>query len=195
MNIPLLLCVITIQDSESLPVEGVLDAIRFIIKNGLQDMESQFIKNKRGETIQNSCKQRLSRSIAASIAPTICFLRRLMNHSLIVDSQLSTVLSKMKHANFVEFVGPNVANYCHGADKFFHAGKFTRTLHCRIAQVTLDIFTDPKIRFTAAYVLHTVLILLKEITIALEESKKPLEKLAILRTGAAATGRVVQPLL
>ena len=203
LNIPLLMSILAADKNNqsndtdssktsSLPASGIFGAIRFVCKHSMNDMaihsqnehgmkinemknssSTSFSDNSRMS--QGSNKLRLSKSVAASLPPTINFLRRLASRPLILDSQISSALSRLKPTDLAVLIGEEVND---SKDQIgssgFVAGKFARELHCMIADITLELWTDPRISCAPAHIVHPIVSLVGEVLACLEEARKPL---------------------
>mmetsp|Transcript_9044 Transcript_9044/g.11092 ORF Transcript_9044/g.11092 Transcript_9044/m.11092 type:complete len:4662 (-) Transcript_9044:66-14051(-) len=152
----------------ALPNVGFLNAIRFVLKHSLEDMssfQSQVVK---------PC-QRLSRSVSSSFPPTLTLLRRLSIRSLIVDSQMGSILGRMKSTDLANLFGENACEACEiGESTTFHPSKFARTLHVIIGNICLEFYKNPLLPDAPAHIIHPVVSLISEILSSLEEASKPL---------------------
>eukprot|EP00594_Rhizosolenia_setigera_P016017 CAMPEP_0178975182 /NCGR_PEP_ID=MMETSP0789-20121207/22977_1 /TAXON_ID=3005 /ORGANISM="Rhizosolenia setigera, Strain CCMP 1694" /LENGTH=691 /DNA_ID=CAMNT_0020663813 /DNA_START=1947 /DNA_END=4022 /DNA_ORIENTATION=+ len=140
LNIPLLLSVSALDsvlDDEgqgSLPVSGIFGAIRFVLKFNLNEMAKFSSSENHRDILINLLKeppstfhekaisssfknQRLSKAAAASLPPTLHFLRRLCSRSLLVESQLSTLLNRMKYTDLTNILGEDAVKHYTVQDK------------------------------------------------------------------------------
>jgi len=197
LNVPLLISILALDwksndnsDFPYTPTTGVLGAIRFILKHSLNDMaihSKEEIKRKKKDffekgtesfEVDNVSKKlslRLSKPVAASLPPTLNLLRRLASRTLIIDSQISSALTKTKSADLIAFLGEV------GKDKRitndsseFVAGLLARELHCSLADIALELWVDPRLACAPAHIIHPITSFLGEILSCLEEAKKPL---------------------
>jgi len=163
---------------------GFISAIRFVLQHSLQDVECFAIKEKstQHENVQiakqdgeshHSLHQSVSRVVASSFPPVLSLLRRLMSRSLLIDSQMSTILTKMKPSD-LEFLLSNVVT----PDKTnqtpsFNAYCFTRELHLKLAEVSFNTLSDRRFAFAPAHIVYPWMNFMGEIISTLEEAGKP----------------------
>ena len=170
--------------NKDLPREGFLGAIRFVIKHGLLDMANiakqniNLIEDKTLEkdTSFNFCntRQRMSRSVAASLPPAIALMQRLTIRSILVDSQISSVLSRVKG----DLEGLLSESECISKEKndnctmCFHPVRFARALHCNIASIASEFLNDPLLILAPSHVLYPTLSFFGDLMQCMEDSTK-----------------------
>jgi len=174
----------------ALPSIGFLGAIRYVLKVGLQDM-SNFAKHgimavenpsNQDAPATFQYRQRVSRSVAASFPSTIVLLKRLVSRTLIIDSQISKTLSRIKTSEFESLVGisnetsvnlPKTPRSKSDGTTTFKPSRFARTLHCMVADVVYDLWNDPLLKHAPAHIVHPVLYLVGETLTSLDAGGKP----------------------
>ena len=165
------------QDADnSTAVEGsgaIYSAIRFVLMHSLRDMamfaakERASMQGEGSEQKDGSEKtdgtdlshgaQRMSRATASSLPCALSLLRRLISRPLIVDTQMSTALAKMKESDFIALVANipqrNIVSTDTPKAKF-NAVRFTRALHMKLARLSSDIWSDERFASAPAHVIH-----------------------------------------
>lgn len=165
------------QDADnSTAVEGsgaIYSAIQFVLMHSLRDMamfaakerasmqgegseQNDDSERKDGTDLSHGA-QRMSRATASSLPCALSLLRRLISRPLIVDSQMSTALAKMKESDFIALVAniPQRSIVSTDTPKAkFNAVRFTRALHIKLARLSSDIWSDERFASAPAHVIH-----------------------------------------
>jgi len=127
---------------------------------------------------KSSRKQRLSRAAACSLPSALALFRRLGSRSLIVESQMSSILNRLKPADLLSLFGEDVVkvNEIDADSSFFAPDRFARCLHCTIANLLGEVWSDDQFTFAPAFVVYPIVTLINEIIVSLEESTKSKEE-------------------
>ncbi|KAL7543885.1 hypothetical protein ACHAXR_013277 [Thalassiosira sp. AJA248-18] len=180
------------QHTESTTSDGgVMSAIRFVLMHSLGDMAQYAAKEKESSEErddktqedarmpQHNALQRMSRAVASSLPPTLSLLRRLISRPLLVESQMSTALAKMKAADFVSLISnhprrDNTDDSPTSTSKF-NTAQFTRALHLKLAKLSNDVWSDERFSSAPSHVVHPILTYMGEVIRSLEEAAKVVE--------------------
>ena len=194
-NIPLLLNILVScgwtdgislpQDfSTPQPAKDFLSAVQFVLHYSLSDM-STFVTAKspqeekagtNGMSLSRK-QQRVSRAVASSLPPTLTFLKRLVSRSLLVDTQTSNALLKMKPTDYVslifdkQLINQLPADIISTTPKF-NGGRFARALHLKMAKMTHEIWLDQRLCCAPAYILNPLSSYTAELILSLEAGGK-----------------------
>ena len=195
------------KEEESSKGDGtVFAAIRFVLNHCLKDMASfatrepamdvgkdKNSKKKEGSAEDNDDKeeeesrnppQRMSRAVASSLPPTLSLLRRLISRPLLVESQITSALTKMKEEDLAKLITnlppPQNKDDDDASDTTklsqpklrFNATQFARALHLSLAKLCMSIWTHPSFALAPSHVLHPFIQLLGEIIRSLEEASR-----------------------
>jgi hypothetical protein len=162
-----------------------LSAVQFVLQHALRDM-STFLTAKAPQEEKTEVKgtpsprkqQRVSRAVASSLPPTLFFLKRLVSRSLLVETQISNALSRMKPTDYVSLImdKPLVDQLAAeiSTTPKFNAGRFARALHLKMAKLTHEIWLDQRICCAPAHILNPFAAYTGELISSLEEGGKPI---------------------
>lgn len=176
----------------SLEDDGLVSAIRFVLMHSLRDMAQFAAKEKQSsETLEPSDKseedkstsppqnaQRMSRAVASSLPSALSLLQRLISRQLVMESQMTLALTKMKSADFFSLTSslPRRETNSDSAESSstvkFNAAQFTRALHLKLAKLSNEALSDQQFPSTPAHVVHPYLTYIGEVIRSLEEASK-----------------------
>jgi len=151
---------------------NLFGAVKFVFEYALDNLL------RHPSTVDDSTTQTqvIGRSVAASIPPTIVFLRRLVSTSVISTSPLINALERWKERDIYTLVGGNIGPIpdLQSADgqnssSFFVVNRFTGALIFNVATVVQDVWKDPRFVILPAHILHPLTLLASEIMSGLEE--------------------------
>ena len=93
---------------------------------------------------KSSRKQRLSRVAAYSLPSALALFRRLGSRSLIVESQISSILNRLKPIDLLSLFGEDIVkvNKIDADSSFFALDRFVRCLHCTIVNLLGEVWSD-----------------------------------------------------
>lgn len=156
--------------TEPLPNAGFFGVIRFVLQNGLFD-----IQERSTNTSLHTEKplQSLSRATASSFPIALSILRRLVSQSLSIDPQTSTVFMKMKGDALQKYiVGDSVfqRKKCEGVYLQFQLLRYARSVHNKVGNIALEIWNNPALPSTPAHVLNPLLGLISDVLVSLDDS-------------------------
>ena len=167
------------------PECGFLLAIQFVLRHSLRDMaifavkertmrEEQSDKIPADGVSQCSLHQRVSRAVASSLPPTLSLLRRLISRPLFFESQMSNVLTKMKSSDLASLMSelPTPGELTVAETPVFNAGRFTRALHLKLAEMSFEMWSDERFSSAPAHIVYPWMTLMGEIISSLEEAGK-----------------------
>ena len=169
----------------SQPGTDFLSAVQFVLRHGLRDMSTFVIAKApqvEEETENNGAtllrkQQRVSRAVASSLPPTLAFLKRLVSRSLLVETQISNALSRIKPTDYVSLImdQPLIDQLAIeiSATPKFNAGRFARALHLNLAKLTHEIWLDQRICCAPAHIMSPFTAYTGELILSLEEGGKP----------------------
>lgn len=160
-----------IEENTALPSSGFLGALRFVLAEGLDDVNA--LADRVGTTAYtSSANQVLTRYTAASLPPAIALLRRLVSLSPLTDSTSTAcvALKKMKPADLDKLFGAR--GRIESIDRRFHMGLFCRSLYSTISGIAVELWKNPRLASVPAHILHPVLNLYGESMRALQLSTK-----------------------
>ena len=167
-----------------------MSAIRFVLMNSLRDMSA--FATKGGEVGQTDdvmqvdsadvstarkSQQRMSRAVASSLPPTLSLLRRMMSRPLLAESQISSLLAKMKEADFASLLTnlPQQAVSDDGsasAKTKFNAAQFTRAFHLELSRLSMEVWSDDRFPSVPSHVMYPYLTYLSDVLRSLEGASK-----------------------
>ena len=195
VNLPLLLsllvsCGLTniskglIEERSSESETNPLLAIQFVLHHCLSDM-SKFAMSgvprlNKAEINRMSlpCKQqRMSRAVASALPPTLTLLKRLVSRSLLVDTQVSSTLMKLKPNDYLSLVLDKavlskLSTREISATPNFNANHFARALHLQMAKMTHGIWLNENICCAPAHILNPFTAFTGDLLLSLEEGGK-----------------------
>jgi len=186
VNLPLLISLVSahIDSDEFDEVSNVtetikisfFDGIQFIFELCLADFESRAAKSIIQDADQKNPRQRLGRTTASCLPPATTLLRRLLSVSSITSSQTVALLGKMKTSDISVLVGmteqaEQSTSNCDGT-KDFLIEQFSRKLICKVSDIIIKPWSDPRIVNAPPHVIHPLSTIVSETMIALEESTK-----------------------
>jgi len=168
----------------SQPGTDFLSVAQFVLHHSLSDMStfvtSEAPQEEKAETSGTSLprkQQRVSRAVASSLPPTLTFLKRLVSRSLLVETQISNALSKMKPIDYVSLIMDKKLINQLTADisttPKFNGGRFARALHLKLAKMTHEIWLDQRLCCAPAHILNPFTSYTGELILSLEEGGKP----------------------
>jgi len=149
-------------DDESNSKSRILSAIQFVLMHSLRDM-AHFAAKERllGRKLDNSKgagmirRQRMSRAVASSLPPTLSLLRNLFSRSLLVESQIASVLTKMRESDFASLITNFTNCGCDGTSSpKFRAAQFARALHLKLAKIVHEIWADAQFACVPSHIMH-----------------------------------------
>ena len=173
------------QQSEDGDGGIILSAIRFVLMKSLRDMAQYSVKDRTPQldNTDSSLKtQRMSRATAASLPPTLALLRRLISRQLVLGSQVSSTLSKMKDSDFASLITelPDTST-----SPKFNAAQFTRAFHLKLAKLSYEVYSDERFSCAPSHVIYPWMQYLSEVIGGLEEASKVVEPSPTSATTAA----------
>lgn len=166
----------------SRPRTDLLSTVQFVLQHSLRDMSTYVIakspqeeKTEMDGTSHQRKQQRVSRAVAASLPPTLAFLKRLVFRPLLVETQISNALSRMKPIEYLSLI-MNKSLIDQVADiattPKFNAGRFARALHLKLANMTHEIWLDKRICCAPAHVLNPLAAYTGKLISCLDEGGK-----------------------
>ena len=170
----------------SQPGDDLLSAVQFVMHHSLRDMSTYVTSHSTeeektdidGTSSKQRKQQRLSRAVASSLPPTLAFLKRLVPRSLLVESQISNALSRMKPTDYVSLLMDKTTIDQLAGDisttPKFNAGRFARALHLKLATLTHEIWLDENICCAPAHILNPFAAYTEELMSCLDEGGKPI---------------------
>ena len=166
-----------VSDNAETTKISFFDGIQFIFELCLADFESRAAKLIIQDTDKNIPRQRLNRTTASCLPPATTLLRRLLSVPSIVSSQTVALLGKMKEQDISLLFGMTTQaeqSTPNGDDepKNFVIEQFSRKLLCKVSDIIIKPWTDPRIVNAPPHVIHPLSTLVSETMIALEDSKK-----------------------
>jgi hypothetical protein len=178
------------SSTQSEPHIMIMSAIRFVLMYSLRDMA--FFAAKEGEQngTSNVCSglqisQKMSRAVACSLPPTLSLLQRLISRPLLVESQIATVLAKMKESDFVHLITSIPSDSALRTK--FNAAQFARALHLKLAKLTFEFCSDNQFPFAPSHVMHPWIQYVSDVIRSLEEAGKVIDLAPSTATATAST--------
>jgi hypothetical protein len=166
----------------------IMSAIRFVLMFSLRDMAFHAAKEEEQIGISNEgvprFSQRMSRAVASSLPPTLSLLERLISRPLLVESQIATVLTKMKESDFMQLI-TNLPGDPTLTTKF-NAAQFARALHLKLAKITFEFWSDDRFACVPCHVMHPWIQYVKDVIRSLEEAGKVIDLAPATATTAAS---------
>lgn len=142
----------------------------------LQHSALSTLENQEGDGIADTPHQSISRSVAASLPPSIALVRRLVSGSLISSSTLSRLSDSDRRLLMEDAKRPGEPDrYGWIGDektKSFQHEYFTRALQCAAADIVFEVWEDPRFIFAPAHIVHPVATLAGELITSLDEASK-----------------------
>ena len=187
VNVPLLIVLAKSHVSKSQDVGQpgnadvtFLDGMQYILRQGLVDFEFRAVEvssrcqNEMDSTGKTKPVQRLSRTVAASLPPSIALLRRLISGPSITSSPVSSVLSRVKESDLAKLLGESESECSkeEHSDENFSPERLTRTLHCLVSDCIMDTWVDPKFVHAPPHIIHPVATLVGEVVAGLQDAAK-----------------------
>jgi Domain of Unknown Function (DUF913). len=157
------------REQYSLPEIGFYAAIRVVISYSLEEMKDILLKS------ECDMKQRLNRSVASSFPSALSLLRRLSSQSLLIDPPLTSYLQKLNKTDFCSFLFDSTEGKMVETDEVifsFRHSTFARSVHCQIGAITQELIENMDLIYCPPFILNSVLSLLREVLICLEDSTK-----------------------
>jgi hypothetical protein len=153
----------SIDELSTQPEPQIMLAIRFVLTHSLRDMA--FFAVKEGDH-----EQRMSRAVASSLPPTLSLLQRLISRPILVESQIATMLAKMKESDFAQMIS-NLPEDSIAMAKFKPA-QFASALHMKLAKITFDFWSDDRFAYVPCHVMHPWFQYIGDVIRSLEEAGK-----------------------
>ena len=160
--------------SSELPTSGFYGAIRSVLRYGLMDMATNF-HCEDNEQEKHAMIQRQSKIVASSFPPALSLLQRLNTQSLQIDPSLGSYLNKMNGKDFINFIAGDLkdgeiilANNIFS----FRVGAFARSVHCTIAFIAEELWSDSNLKYAPPHVLNPILSFMSEVFVSLEKSSR-----------------------
>jgi hypothetical protein len=167
------------EDSDNAETSKIsfFDGIQFIFELCLDDFESRAAKLVIQDADKRIPRQRLNRTTASCLPPATTLLRRLLSVPSITSSQTVALLGKMKERDISLLVGmtsqaEQSASNDGDETKNFVIEQFSRKLLCKVSDIIIKPWTDPRIVNAPPHVIHPLSTLVSETMIALEDSTK-----------------------
>jgi len=160
-----------------LPSDGFIGAIRFVLSEGLSDMQRRALSS----ADSTSPEQKLSRYTAASFPPALALLRRLVSRSILTESGTNFSLAQMPPADLDKLVGGQGQ-----IERSFHTGRFCRSLYTCVANISVEMWGDSRLANAPAHVIHPTLNLLAD---TMSSLKRSTQSSANTSSGASSRSR------
>lgn len=181
-----------------------LTAIRFVLKHSLRDMgifavrekafreEQQVGSDDTATSNKHPYHQRVSKAVASSFPPTLSLLQRLISRPILLESQVSNVLTKIKSQDFDSLITATTKPAKGTADKstpVFNSVQFTRALHIKLAKISFEVLSDDRLCSAPAHIVHPWISYIVSVIDSLEEAGKvaslPTHPVSILRDSSS----------